>query len=58
MKDWLESLDRDDLLEQLEQDIAEATDRVKHTCEDIIIRAIDNAYEAGYKDGQEATGDE
>lgn len=56
--DWLGSTNRDDLLEQLSQDLAEATDRVKHECQDIIIHVIDNAYAQGYADGQEAQGDE
>jgi len=56
--DWLGSTNRDDLLEQLSQDLAEATDRVKHECQDIIVHAIDNAYEQGYQDGQEESGNE
>lgn len=56
-ENWLGSTGRDDLLEQLAQDISEATERVKHECEDIIIHAIDNAYEIGYQDGQEGLAD-
>ena len=49
--EWLDSDKRSDLLEQLEQDLAEFQDRVKNECEDIIIHAIDNAYSQGYEDG-------
>lgn len=56
--EWIGSTNRDDLLEQLAQDLAEATTRSKHECEDIITHAIDNAYEQGYADGQEAQEDE
>ena len=57
--EWLDSNKRSDLLEQLEQDLAEFQDRVKHECEDIIIHAIDSAYEIGVQDGEaEAQADE
>lgn len=51
--DWLESLNRDDLIERLSQDLAETTDRAKHECESIILKAIDDAYEHGFNDGCE-----
>ena len=52
--DWIGSIGRDDILEQLAQDIAEVTERAKRECEDIIVHALDNAYEQGYLDGQES----
>ncbi len=58
INDWLGSTGRDDLLEQLQNDLSEVTDRVRYECEEIINHAIDNAYELGYQDGQEAAGDE
>lgn len=53
MNDWIGSNGRDDLLEQLAEDLAEITDRSKHEIEDRIIKAVDEAYEMGYMDGEQ-----
>lgn len=53
MIDWIGSTGRDDLLEQLAQDMAEITDRTKHEIEDRIVKAIDEAYSMGFKDGDQ-----
>ena len=53
MTDWIGSTGRDDLLEQLAQDLNEIADRTKHEIEDKIVKAIDEAYSMGYKDGEQ-----
>jgi hypothetical protein len=58
VSEWIERIDRDDLLEQLSQDLNEISTRYKREYEYCILKHIDNAYEIGFKDGQEAQDDE
>lgn len=53
LENWIGSTGRDDLLEQLAQDLNEADDRLRHEREEMIIHAIDNAYQLGFNDGCE-----
>lgn len=55
---WKEQTNGQDLLEQIAEDFAEITDRFKNEIENCVIRHLDNAYDIGFGDGQEAQDDE
>ncbi|MBO4913364.1 MAG: hypothetical protein J5504_11645 [Butyrivibrio sp.] len=57
-KYWKEQTCGQDLLEQISDDFAEITDRFKNELENCVMRHLDDVYEIGFDDGQEAQDDE
>lgn len=55
---WKERTSGQDLLEQIEEDFADIADRLKNELEGCVLKHLDDAYNIGFDDGQEAQDDE
>lgn len=55
---WKEQTNGQDLLEQLSEDFSEIADRFRNELESCVIKHLDDAYDIGFDDGQEAQDDE